>query len=91
VGLTINNSVASIIKLTQIMSRGEDLRIITQLPNPEEVVLNTLKATPISIHEVSFALNDYGADAERLAREVVLKLVEEEKARFNDNWFIEKT
>jgi len=70
------------------MSLKEDLPN-RELPNPEDVVLDAIKTTPKSIHDVSKALSAYGPPAERLAREVVLKLIEEGKAQFNDKWFIE--
>jgi len=55
----------------------------------EDVVLQTLRnRDQVSIDDISDALSSY-VSSHSLAREVVLKLIEDGKARFNDDWLVE--
>ncbi len=56
----------------------------------EKAVLQSLEGgTPKSIKDIAKALSDQTPNSERLAKEVAWKLVEEGKARFNDDWLLE--
>lgn len=57
---------------------------------PEKAVLQSLQeGSPKSIKEIAKALSEQSPNSERLAKEVAWKLVEEGKARFNDDWLLE--